>query len=121
MRISDWSSDVCSSDLPLRAPLAPIIGGAMTREVANIVQRRAQGDDRRAPRPAGTFGPPLAPFEHHRDARTGAHIGSLRQTAQRRLPRTLPLAPRTIDRKSVGEGKGGSVRGYLVGVRILKK
>src|SRR3546814_10975846 len=28
MRISDWSSDVCSSDLPHRAPACPARGGA---------------------------------------------------------------------------------------------
>src|SRR3546814_3210515 len=60
MRISDWSSDVCSSDLGLARP-----PGARDRRT-----RDRQGIDRRAPAPpVDALGPALCDHELRRDAR----------------------------------------------------
>src|SRR3546814_6807500 len=50
MRISDWSSDVCSSDLA--RPRAPRPAGAAASRQRRH-RRRAQDDDQRADRKAG--------------------------------------------------------------------
>src|SRR3546814_13032589 len=112
MRISDWSSDVCSSDLRSLPP----------------------------PRPAAPKAP-LAASEHYGPAPLGfgANQDRLRETApgiseQRilshsslRSPISLyqsskcfwrPLCEIQSDRKSVGEGKGVSVRVDLGGRRL---
>src|SRR3546814_10269555 len=96
MRISDWSSDVCSSDLPVDC---------------GPDDRPAGAADHRAP-----FGPYLGPlwaaqtlFLHRRaDCQHGA-------------VRDAQFASAVGDRKSVGSGKGVSVRVDLGGRRIIKK
>src|SRR3546814_14942228 len=93
MRISDWSSDVCSSDLPAGA------GGAGLRDhggVERIDPRRALLG--RSPGPGGQVCSP------HRGADRGA--GG---------------APVDQDRKSVVSGKSVSVRVDLGGRRIITK
>src|SRR3546814_13072007 len=95
MRISDWSSDVCSSDLGELGPALP------HRDLRP--RGRAEGDER----------PPLAlPLPHrgrggalhHRgDDTPGDHAG------------------RRQDRKSVVGGKGVSARVDLGGRRVVKK
>src|SRR3546814_14971075 len=43
MRISDWSSDVCSSDLPEIAPTPPDLSGRVGRLCDRRLDRRAAG------------------------------------------------------------------------------
>src|SRR3546814_2939017 len=52
MRISDWSSDVCSSDLDGQAPVA-------ARALLSGADREAVEEDRRAGRGEGCLIPPL--------------------------------------------------------------
>src|SRR3546814_16955248 len=94
MRISDWSSDVCSSDLPAAAGRAAApAGSARSRP-------RRTGARRRPPRPAAGYGPARG-----------------RDSADPPSPR--PPGRRT-DRKSVVSGKSVSVRVDLVGRRVIK-
>src|SRR3546814_15552778 len=97
MRISDWSSDVCSSDLEphhqgrqLQPPALPAASG---RPGAQQYRRSAAGadQDRAADRCAG------------------------------RLQEIRPARRWLEDRKSVVEGKSVSVRVALGGRRIIKK
>src|SRR3546814_16124746 len=107
MRISDWSSDVCSSDLRNRRERLHRIeqraGRAGADRPRRDRRRRQRGDPRRrrwrtAPRPR-------------------------RAARQARLGRPLPRcnAQEEGDRKSVVEGKSWSVRVERGGGRIIKK
>src|SRR3546814_13919858 len=113
MRISDWSSDVCSSDLFGAAP-----PGAAART------GRIDEDARRPALPVGQHRRFLPGIEQARlDAgRTGA-FGAWRQLLE---PRAVGVAGADVgvvsgDRKSVGWGKSGSGGVGLGGGRILKK
>src|SRR3546814_19147303 len=101
MRISDWSSDVCSSDLGRTSdqadpsfpiPLIPFIPAASLERVMQV----------------------------HRPLRIGAAAatvaGAVVVDLQPRLQRQARL-----DRKSVVKGKSVSIRVDLGGRRILKK
>src|SRR3546814_3768493 len=44
MRISDWSSDVCSSDLVLRGPQGTLYGRNATAGVVNIISAKPELD-----------------------------------------------------------------------------
>src|SRR3546814_20182462 len=116
LRISDWSSDVCSSDLPAAGPrrggAAPCRGHA---EAELCRTRLARG--------------PHADGPVRRDRRQ--HVAR-RRREHRRL-RGLPASGRSTaraardgvaggrDRKSVVEGKGVSVRVNPGGRRIINK
>src|SRR3546814_14238305 len=105
MRISDWSSDVCSSDLPPQAEARrppPVrrriarrndFGGGDDGRASGIGTRCRRTDDR-------------APLCVRHAAR------------QDRLGRRPPMLS---DRKHVGEGKTGAVRVSLDGTRTIKK
>src|SRR3546814_19311903 len=105
MRISDWSSDVCSSDLrPDRARRLYQISRRMGRTAVGAEPRRTrrrdeilQGDLRHGPRDRG---------------RDGA-------AADRRAD--LVLVGRGEERKGDGEGKGGFVRVDFGGQRSIRK
>src|SRR3546814_12642528 len=109
MRISDWSSDVCSSDLVLRE-----------RRLAD----RARPDDQPAGR--GRADDPGAPDRRPDEGPRGGHRFRLSDRDSRpALPaglhdRTTPSAA-ARDRKSVGSGKRWAVPGVLGGCRIIKK
>src|SRR3546814_15166212 len=92
MRISDWSSDVCSSDLYYREqePVAP--------QAAEGRRHRGRRDGREHPGRSGGRGP-------EPDRGEDADV----------------LAVVRQDRKSVGEGKSVSGRVVLGGGRIIKK
>src|SRR3546814_16866541 len=100
MRISDWSSDVCSSDLGLvlRGPGA---AGA---------DRARAGPDRRA----------AVAQDPGRPRRGRVPAADLHEAA-RRPPDGVLRTDRAADRKSVVQGKSESVRVDLGGRRNIKK
>src|SRR3546814_6099213 len=101
MRISDWSSDVCSSDLDDGARLR------LPRRAGGPGRRRRRADAlRRQSREAG----PAAGREH-RAGGQGGLLPLVRSAGTCRFP----------DRKSVVSGKSVSVRLDLGVRRILKK
>src|SRR3546814_17766384 len=108
MRISDWSSDVCSSDLRLgrqhriERPLQRV------RLDFHIVHAFHSFHESTAiTRAAGCIG-------------CATRLTSARSSASSSRGR-IPRAARTRDRKSVGQGKSVSVRVDLGGRRIIKK
>src|SRR3546814_9278898 len=118
MRISDWSSDVCSSDLQrgrigighdafLQAEIiraAPRGAAGHWRRLyaglANGARGRA-GQTKETPRPALPTPPPARSFRHARPPASGRG--------------------RRRDRKSVVSGKSVAVRVDIGGRRIIKK
>src|SRR3546814_19391994 len=99
MRISDWSSDVCSSDLGL----------AILRRIAGLGGRRHHYP----PVPALLASQP-------------GQVGGIERSAKAALPvRAADADPgrriRCLDRQSVVSGKSASVRVDLGGRRITKK
>src|SRR3546814_14439282 len=99
MRISDWSSDVCSSDLA---------AGHTRRgrpEALHLHHRPLQRQGRERGGDVTTAARPARPGP--------AHPRSARSPARRR--------PQDRDRKSVVSGKSGAVRVDLGGRRIIKK
>src|SRR3546814_11998935 len=100
MRISDWSSDVCSSDLNDHPELMPILTAAFE-------ERLAVGDIE-----IGGIKFARQDFARHAVA---LDIGEMR------LGAAEPLPGKRADRKSVGEGKRVSGRVDLGGRRILQK
>src|SRR3546814_18247845 len=110
MRISDWSSDVCSSDLALEAltrePGRSLVmncgygRGFSVREVLDEVDRVT---GRRIER-------------RQQLRRAGAPASLVADTGL--IGQTLPWQP---GRQSVVEGKSGSVSGVHGGSRIIKK
>src|SRR3546814_15202128 len=98
MRISDWSSDVCSSDL----------------EQVRQQVRIDRAAPRAAPQPALSPGP--------RKQRQGQQRPQpVRAQEVQRFERLRERLRTHVDRKSGVEGKSGSVRVDLGGRRILKK
>src|SRR3546814_10942867 len=96
MRISDWSSDVCSSDLLVLTTPKPIPGGdgALLAALA---------------RPATI-----------QDDRLAAVDADFSQLPKFGAPGTI-VSQTALDRKSVVSGKSVSVRVGLGGCRIIKK
>src|SRR3546814_13886707 len=105
MRISDWSSDVCSSDLPID----PLQGQVEHRRVGELGDdRTGRRGDRGARTPVGTGGAEdrqrhalasAAPRRRHQDAfveRGGPPAQS--------LPRSSQPPPRRTEERSVGKG-----------------
>src|SRR3546814_11603291 len=117
MRISDWSSDVCSSDLSF--PLLPFV--LSRAELVEVPYRST------VPHPP--FDTPLRQAQgllranggrvspHARHSPDGAAGGPV-QGASRRFACRRPVSR---DRKSVVSGKSVSVRVDLGGGRIIKK
>src|SRR3546814_15134691 len=114
MRISDWSSDVCSSDLIKRcsAPCVGRIGGddyaALVAQATEFLGGRSQAIQR-----------DLA----ERMEAASAALEFAKAAIYRDRIRALTHIPahQDIDRKSVGEGKSVSVRVDLGGRGIIKK
>src|SRR3546814_14444029 len=102
MRISDWSSDVCSSDLQCPAP------GAF-----EILERRTHAA---APQAAG-----LDLGGRDQCPQSGETIRRDQPMADQFTERGFDLAAHPIDRKSVGSGKSVSVPVDLGGRRSIKK
>src|SRR3546814_2310192 len=95
MRISDWSSDVCSSDLHRHAELAAQLVDQLL-QVALFLRVQAGGR-----------------LVQHQQARLGDHA------ARDLQPPLVPVGQ--VDRESVVEGKSVAVRVDLGGRRIIKK
>src|SRR3546814_14578530 len=105
MRISDWSSDVCSSDLKTQNYALSIAATTAHGLFSN---------------PFSVM-PPTSAAKAHRAATPHSGPADARRGAQVRTHRfTLP-ADRIADRKSVGSGKSVSVRVDVGGRRIIKK
>src|SRR3546814_16866202 len=124
MRISDWSSDVCSSDLGLAEPAAqqPVIGLARQEGLEGIQRRR----QRRGPLPVAVIVQPPEhqiarglhafhqqhlPLDQRREGLVDADIAVI----ELRLPAGI------VYRKSVGSEQRGSVSVNLSSRRIFKK
>src|SRR3546814_11079610 len=109
MRISDWSSDVCSSDLRTKEIVGIFFVGAFVRRAIFVILRSVAG--------AILIG--LA-FVGGRLGIVG-HLGRLvlgpNETAFN-MKRPVHIDP---DRQSVVEGKSGSVRVDLGGRGVFKK
>src|SRR3546814_17343110 len=120
MRISDWSSDVCSSDLKLRISSSRH-RTARSRAIRNHRRRKIHQTNHRTARRK------LRHRTVHRiRSRTPSQPRhSNRPRAHRKLgkptPRTERSKTRKSDRKKVGEGTRGSVSEELGGGARLKK
>src|SRR3546814_17041146 len=119
MRISDWSSDVCSSDLFDD----PVIEIAITPNRGDCLGVRGVARDLAA---AG-----LGPLKPLQAATVRGHLESpiawrrdLPADRQHACPHVAGRSfggTRNGDRKSVGSGKSVSVRGALEGRRVINK
>src|SRR3546814_12430118 len=104
MRISDWSSDVCSSDLSSPRKRGPISRPSRQRNRQELGPRFRGGDD------------------ENKDTSSCQKFSFPTKWIPRPPRSFVHAASRsTRDRKSVVEGKSGSVRGDLGGRRIIKK
>src|SRR3546814_18219935 len=104
MRISDWSSDVCSSDLGDHRT------GTLGRLLAGLEyhqHRATPGIERRR--------------QHLRGGNQPGHMEVVAAAVRHRYLAAVGVARGGGDRKSVGSGKSVSVRVDLGGRRILKK
>src|SRR3546814_12742119 len=100
MRISDWSSDVCSSDLDGAVGGArPVLPGERSHPADHPGRPRGPGGVRSLRGPCA-------------DRRLAGRDGAARRSGQQ---------PARRDRKSAVEGKGVSVRVVLGGRRFIKK
>src|SRR3546814_12812364 len=116
MRISDWSSDVCSSDLGILG------GGQLGRMLAVAAAQLGYRTHIYAPDRESVAAHVAA---HHtqaawddepRLAAFAAAFGAVTHEFE-----TVPVDPRRLDRKSVGSGKRVVLRLDLSGSRNIKK
>src|SRR3546814_12158950 len=108
MRISDWSSDVCSSDLPRRRGRRRQLIAFRPVRLARTGRPTAAGHS-----PPSAFGAPASP--------PPKQVGPPAVDPAPPLLLARTLAATTSERKSVVSGKSVSVRVELGGRRILKK
>src|SRR3546814_16705381 len=111
MRISDWSSDVCSSDL-LRNDNGPVFfSRSLPRPPTEEIQRKISGNAKASDQDQATKPPHrLKPASYHRAS-----------SFPRRRKSLFHPKFQIRDRKSVVSGKSVSVRVDLGGRRIIKK
>src|SRR3546814_13901408 len=111
MRISDWSSDVCSSDLPK-------IEEHLEKNQEVLVQVTKESIGTKGPRVTQQLSLPgrFSVFMPEVD-----HVGVSRKIEDRSERSRLKGIISDLDRKSVVTGKRVSVRVDLGGRRILKK
>src|SRR3546814_13531547 len=121
MRISDWSSDVCSSDLLLRKQE----GAALIRHGFGAVRQNAVDRERLGDRFLPDIADPFGKLVRH--AQLFRREGDLDAAVGDDLIRhvltidSAKLRAGLEDRKSVVEGKSVSVRVDLGGSRIINK
>src|SRR3546814_19242721 len=101
MRISDWSSDVCASDLFARAAALGITSAA----IGDVVRVATVGDY--------DFNLPRLNLPGRQ-----VYVRVQLNPAARAAPETIGQL--TVDRKSVVQGQSGSVRVDLGGRRFIK-
>src|SRR3546814_16979747 len=107
MRISDWSSDVCSSDLACRRR------GGLQHETGSATDAKAEGQ------PGGV--PENAVTKVQQGMEAGDH-GRVVGVGHPLWPRlSLPFLSIVHDRTSVVKGMSVSVRVELGGRRLMKK
>src|SRR3546814_16364598 len=135
MRISDWSSDVCSSDLINRLN-AYILPGRAAHPAPGLEQAQAGEalglggiflSERWETKELGAMMGALTQATSRVKLVAGlTHFGTRHPLVQAGMGATLPMLSgnRFVlgfgDRKSVGWGRGVSVRGDLGGGRVLK-
>src|SRR3546814_14437756 len=107
MRISDWSSDVCSSDLEVHAVELQLAHQEVQAGFLELADERCPGGGQLAGRDAVVVG------------RAGAAVGLVQIGQAQQLPDDVIQL--LVDRKSVVSGKSGSVRVDLGGLSIIKK
>src|SRR3546814_11210146 len=131
MRISDWSSDVCSSDLRVQ------LQGAVSK-LANRLQRRLMAQQNRSwdfdqeeglldsarlsriiANPSHSLSYKVERDTEFRDTVVTLLIDN--SGSMRGRPISIAAISADLDRKSVVYGKGVSVRVDIGGVRIIKK
>src|SRR3546814_19854160 len=118
MRISDWSSDVCSSDLGVRHEEAGGLSSTTGEGVeANVGERRVAIGNEKMMRRIG-----ISDENWLGTAQEGRAQGrTVMFVAIDGAPGGLLTVADPIDRKSVVSGTSGSVRVDLGGSRIIKK
>src|SRR3546814_18296353 len=117
MRISDWSSDVCSSDLDVAVGAHRRRGGQFRKRARAAEQQDRR--DRQQDQPRDDREPPVDRYQPRRRRdrpRPGTERGR-----QRDQPAETPPLLVGEDRKSGVWGKRVSVRVSLGGGRVLKK
>src|SRR3546814_16472135 len=107
MRISDWSSDVCSSDLARGAAIVGIPGGIVDHDIVEAFLAREHGGEHDAV---------VIDARFSAEDRHAVTCGIAREQLLARA-----AAGHAVDRQSVGGGKGGSVGVDLGGRRTIKK
>src|SRR3546814_18631242 len=130
MRISDWSSDVCSSDLQLalggaqRLFVGERLEGADAALLEPVELHREQHDrkaeEEDAERPSDPLEQPAIGDAHSPFAVADAEFLVIRVQAHRAVAED-ERSRRPLDRKSVEEGKRGSESVYLGGRRYQQK
>src|SRR3546814_11139581 len=116
MRISDWSSDVCSSDLVLFVALSSERQDFHT--LADVSGRSTGRAVDEAPR-AGERGEHRTVLDRRRERAAVAQLGP--QIIRARAVGGQVFAAGRGDRKSAASGKRVSVRVVIGGRRIIKK
>src|SRR3546814_14744365 len=117
MRISDWSSDVCSSDLAVR-PRGCRLGRRLFHQQLRQPRPRTGGRGRTPAASARCLGLGIE-FHRARGRRIRAQFHDRPERLRRAAHARLSAPPG--DRKSVVLGKSVSVRLDLGGRRIIKK
>src|SRR3546814_17488118 len=110
MRISDWSSDVCSSDLPM---LVKVPRSLRYKRISPVLIETAKSRSPSRSKSAQLFD--SEPGTLKSVGCTGVKAGSVVPAA------SPPAMPVDRDRKSVVSGKSVSVRVDLGGRRLIKK
>src|SRR3546814_11154919 len=114
MRISDWSSDVCSSDLLFFGPISDAIG----RKLAILIGLALFGGGVVVAMPADSLAQVLVGRVIQGIGCAGPKIAS--RALIREQYEDVPMAPLLRSEES-GSGKCVSVRDGLGGARIIKK
>src|SRR3546814_16085641 len=120
MRISDWSSDVCSSDLP--ASRIEKAAAPFDRPSARVLRESrggvgGDGERARSDRDMGAGDADKIDHQRHGEDRAAAAYEAEREADDA----ARQTAKQILDRKSVVEGKSVSVRVDLGGRRIHNK
>src|SRR3546814_13431678 len=114
MRISDWSSDVCSSDLPVLKLRFPIPGKQRLLGVGMAGPELPKGPFRDDPHALYNLFPFVLQVQCSQNNLMSSRLASAAHRGDAR-PGTGRERPTRRDRKSVGKGKSVSVRVDLGG------